>query len=171
MDRLVYYCILKKYKGLLKKRIVGVTHLFILPRTEHDYLYLALLGERSEVTGTYACVYITRIPNEILDFIIEGEKKYFGNRFEIIEKKLAEVKTLQMGTYLIKLQEDSDVFLKKEIVVTYQQEESTPKKRIYNIVSKLDLETKEVGFERLNSFALKNLITMKQSRFSSKKIV
>jgi len=166
MDRQIYYCILKKYKGLFKKKFVGVTHLFIVPRTDYDYLYLALLGERSEVTGTYACVYITRIPDEILDFVVSGEKEYFGNRFEIIEQKTAEVKTLQKGTYLIKLKEDSDVFLKKEIVVTYQEEESTPKKRIYNLVSKLDLETREVGFETLGRFALKSLISLQPSRFT-----
>jgi hypothetical protein len=165
MDRQVYYCILKKYKGLFKKKFVGVTHLFILPRTENDYLYLALLGERSEVTGTYACVYITRIPNEILDFIVSGEKEYFGNRFEIVEQKMAEVKTIQKGTYLIKLKEDSDVFLKKEIVVAYQEEESTPKKRIYNLTSRLDLETREVGFETLGRYALKSLILLQSSRF------
>ena len=165
MDRRVYYCILKKYKGLLKKKFVGITHLFILPRTDYDYLYLALLGERSEVTGSYACIYITRIPNEILDAIVSGEKEYFGNRFEIIEEKLAEVKTLDKGTYLIKLNEDSDVFLKKEILLTYQAEESTPKKRIYNIVTRLDLETREVGFESLSKFALKSLILLQPSRF------
>jgi hypothetical protein len=165
MDRQVYYCILKKYKGLFKKKFVGVTHLFILPRTDSDYLYLALLGERVEVTGTYACVYITRVPDEILSDIINGEQEYFGDRFEIIEHKLAEVKTLQKGTYLIKLKEDSDVFLKKEILLTYQEKESTPKKRIYNLVSKLDLETREVGFENLGNFALKSLILLQPSRF------
>jgi len=165
MDRRTYYCILKKYKGLIKKKLVGVTHLFILPRTDYDYLYLALLGERSEVTGTYACLYITRIPDEILEPIISGEKEYFGNRFEIIEQKLSEVKALEKGTYLIKLKEDSDVFLKKEILLTYQAEESTPKKRIYNLVAKLDLETREVGFETLSKFALKSLILLQPSRF------
>jgi len=165
MDKQVYYCILKKYKGLFKKKFVGVTHLFILPRTQDDYLYLALLGERVEVTGTYACIYITRIPNEILDFIIDGEKEYFGSRFEIIEQKDAEVKTLQKGTYLIKLKEDSDVFLKKEIIVAYDPQESTPKKRIYNLTSALDLETREVGFETLGKFALKQLILLQPSRF------
>jgi len=165
MDRHIYYCILKKYKGLFKKKLVGVTHLFILPRTESDYLYLALLGERTEVTGTYACVYIVRVPDEILDNILDGEKEYFGDRFEIIEHKLGEVKTLHKGTYLIKLKEDSDVFLKKEILLTYQEKESTPKKRIYNLVTKLDLETKEVGFEKLGEFALKSLILLQPSRF------
>lgn len=166
MDKQVYYCILKKYKGLFKKKFVGVTHLFILPRTEDDYLYLALLGERTEVTGTYACFYITRIPNEILDPIVSGEKEYFGNRFEIIEQKPAEVRTLEKGTYLIKLKEDSDVFLKKEILLTYQEQESTPKKKIYNLTSRLDLETKEVGFETIGRFALKNLILLQPSRFN-----
>jgi hypothetical protein len=137
-----------------------------VPRTDYDYLYLALLGERVEVTGTYSCVYITRIPNEILDFVISGEKEYFGNRFEVIEQKIAEVKTLQKGAYLIKLKEESDVFLKKEILVTYQEEESTPKKRIYNLVSKLDLKTREVGFENLGRFALKSLILLQPSRFT-----
>jgi len=164
MERQVYYCILKKYKGLLKRELAGVTHLFILPRTDYDYLYLALLGERSEVTGTYACVYITRIPDDILDFIISGEKEYFGNRFEIIEQKIAEVKTVEIGAYLVTLQENSDVFLKKQILIAYQPEESTPKKRIYNLVCKLDLETREVGFDTIPAFALNSLATVKPSR-------
>jgi hypothetical protein len=35
------------------------------------------------------------------------------------------------------------VFLSKEIILSYQKEESTPKQRIYNLVSKLNLEMEE----------------------------
>lgn len=48
MIKPLYYCILKHYKGLIKKRFSNNTHLFILPRTDYDYLYLALLGERTD---------------------------------------------------------------------------------------------------------------------------
>jgi hypothetical protein len=165
MEKQVYYCILKKYKGLFKKKFVGVTHLFILPRTDYDYLYLALLGERLEVSGTYACLYITRIPDNILDSVVGGEKEYFGSRFEVVEQKLAEVKVLVKGSYLIKLKEDSDVFPKKDILLTYQAEESTPKKRIYNLTTKLDLKTKEVGSDTIGGVALRNSILLGTSRF------
>jgi len=166
MEKQVYYCVLKKYKGLVKKKFVGVTHLFILPRTDYDYAYVALLGERLEVSGTYACLYITRIPDDILDTIVSGEKEYFGNRFEVIEQKLAEVKTVVKGSYLIKLKEESNVFPKKSILLTYQAEESTPKKRIYNLTSKLDLTTREVGSDNIGEVALRNSILLGTSRFT-----
>ena len=139
-----YYCILRHYKGIFKKRFLNNTHLFILPRTDTDYLYLALLGERTEAPDTYACAYITRIPDELLNFIIEGEKDYFNERFEIIEETPAEVSTLEKYKYLIRLKRKSKVFLSREIILTYQREESTPKQRFYNLVSKLNLEMGEI---------------------------
>jgi hypothetical protein len=165
MLKYVYYCILKNYKGILKKKFVGNTHLFILPRTDTDSVYLALLGERSEVSGTYGCVYITRIPDELLDEIVEGEKEYFEDRFEIVEETLAKVKTIEKGTYLITLKDQSKVFSNKEILLIYQQNESTSKRRIYNLVSKLDLETKELDNLSLDMIATKNLAFIKPVRF------
>ena len=140
-----YYCILRHYKGIFKKRFLNNTHLFILPRTETDYLYLALLGERTEAPDTYACAYITRIPDELLNFIIEGEKEYFKERFEIVEETPSEVITIEKSKYLIRLKGKSKIFLSKDLIVTYQKEQSTPKQRIYNLVSKLNLEMEEIS--------------------------
>ena len=145
MIKPLYYCILKHYKGLFKKRFLNNLHLFILPRTDYDYLYLALYGERTEAADTYACIYITRIPDEILNFIIEGEKEYFKERFEIVEEIPAEVSTLEKSKYLIRLKGKSKVFLSKEILLIYKKEESTPKQRIYDLISKLNLEMKEIS--------------------------
>jgi hypothetical protein len=150
MIKPLYYCILKHYKGLFKKRFLNNTHLFILPRTDTDYLYLALLGERTEACDTYACVYITRIPDELLNVIIEGEKGYFKDRFVIVEETPAEVNTIEKGTYLIRLKGKSKVFLSKEIILIYQKDGSTPKQRIYNLVSKLNLEMEELNKSSLD---------------------
>jgi hypothetical protein len=143
MTKPLYYCIVKHYKGLFRKRFLNNLHLFILPRTDYDYLYLALYGERIGAADTYACIYITRIPDEILNVIIEGEKEYFKERFEIVEEIPAEVSTLEKSKYLIRLRGKSEVFLSKEIIVIYKKEESTPKQRIYDLVSKLNLRMEE----------------------------
>lgn len=150
MTKPLYYCILKHYKGLIKKRFSNNTHLFILPRTDYDYLYLALLGKRIGACDTYACVYITRIPDEILNVIIEGEKEYFKERFEIVEEIPAEVSALEKYKYLIRLKKKSKIFLSKEIILIYKKEESTPKQRIYNLVSKLNLEMEELNKSSLD---------------------
>jgi len=113
-------------------------------------LGLALLGERTEACDTYACVYITRIPDEILKVILEGEKEYFKERFEIVEEIPAEVSTLEKSTYLIRLKGKSKVFLSKEIILIYQKDESTPNQRIYNLVSKLNLVMKELNKSSLD---------------------
>ena len=70
MIKPLYYCIVKHYKGLFRKRFLNNLHLFILPRTDYDYLYLALMGERTDSADTHVCIYITRIPDEILNVII-----------------------------------------------------------------------------------------------------
>ncbi len=144
MVKPVYYCILKHYKGLFKKRFSNNTHLFILPRTDTDYLYLALLGERVTARDTYACVYITRIPDDLLNTIIDGEKEYFKDRFAIVEETPAEVSTIEKSRYLIRLKKESQVFLSKEMILVYQKGESTPKQRIYDLVSKLNLQVEEL---------------------------
>lgn len=165
MLKYTYYCILKHYKGIFKKKFVGNTHLFILPRTDTDSIYLSLLGERPEVSGTYACAYITRIPDQLLDKIIEDEKDYFEGRFEVVEEILSKVKTVEKGTYLITLKNSSSVFLNKQIVLIYQQKESTTKTRIYNLVSNLNLETGEIDKLLLHSIATKSLDFIKPARF------
>jgi len=165
MTKHVYYCILKNYKGILKKKFVDFTHLFILPRTDEDYLYLSLLGERSEVSDVFACVYITRVPNGILSNLIEGEKDYFGDRFEIVDELPAKVKTIEKGTYLINLKKLSKIFQSKEMVLIYQQKESTTKKRIYNLISKLNLQTNEVDSLSLRMIAVKNIELINALRF------
>lgn len=165
MTKHVYYCVLKNYKGLLKKRFVDFTHLFILPRTDQDYLYLSLLGERTEVSDVFACVYITRVPNEILSNIIDGEKEYFGNRFELVDEVRAKVKTIEKGTYLINLKKLTDVFQSKEMIIVYQQKESTTKKRIYNLVSKLNLHTNEIDPLSLKMVASRNIELINTLRF------
>ncbi len=157
MTKPLYYCILKHYKGLFRKRFSNSTHLFILPRTESDYVYLALLGERVRVRDTYACVYITRIPDELLNIIIEGEKNYFKDRFAIVEEIPAEVSTIEKSTYLIRLKGESKIFLSKEMILAYQEGESTPKQRIYNLVSKLNLEVDELNKSALSLFGERNL--------------
>lgn len=144
MVKTAYYCILKHYKGLLKKRFEHNTHLFILPRTDTDYLYLALLGERVTARDTYACVYITRIPDDLLNIIIEGEKEYFKDRFAVVEETPAEVSTTGKSPYLICLRGESKVFLSREMSLIYQKGESTPKQRIYDLVSKLNLQMEEL---------------------------
>ena len=150
MVKPLYYCIVKHYKGLFKKRFLNNLHLFILPRTDYDYLYLALMGERTDSVDTHVCIYITRIPDEILNVIIEGEKEYFKERFEIVEEIPAEVTTLEKYKYLIRLKGKSKVFLSKEIILTYQKEESTPKQRIYDLVSKLSLQIEELNKSSLD---------------------
>jgi len=145
MTKPLYYCILRHYKGLFRKRFSNNTHLFILPRTDTDYLYLGLVGEKAEASDTYVCSYITRIPDELLNTIIEGEKRYFKERFKLVEETPAEVSTIEKGKYLIRLKGKSKVFLSKEIIIIYQRGESTPKQRIYNLISKLDLEMKELN--------------------------
>ena len=144
MVKPVYYCILKHYKGLFKKRFSNNTHLFILPRTDTDYLYLALLGDRIGARDTYTCVYITRIPDDLLNIIIEGEKEYFKNRFVVIEETPAEVSTVGKSPYLIRLMRESKVFLSREMALIYKKGESTPKQRIYDLVSRLNLQMEEV---------------------------
>lgn len=144
MVKPLYYCILKHYKGLFKKRFSNSTHLFIYPRTDTDYLYLALLGERVTARDTYACVYITRIPDDLLNIIIDGEKEYFKDRFTIVEQTPAEVSVTGKSPYLIRLKGESKIFLSREMPLIYRKRESTPKQRIYDLVSRLNLQMEEV---------------------------
>ena len=66
-----YYFVLKNYRGIFKKKFVGNSHLFLIPRTDDDYLYLALLGNIVDEDNSYACVLISRIPDDLIDPLIE----------------------------------------------------------------------------------------------------
>ena len=158
-----YYYVLKNYKGVFKKKFVGNTHLFLIPRTQDDYLYLALLGNVIGEDDTYACVLISRIPDDLLENIIDGEEEHFGDRFELISEFNVKTVNEQKGEYQIKIADKNSYFL-SDLDMFYDEDLSTDSKRIYIIKGKLNLFTEEIELNqslKMNAYKKLALVSNK----------
>jgi hypothetical protein len=164
--KIFYYFVLKNYRGLFRKKFVGNTHLFLIPRAGDDYLYLALLGNIVDEDNSYACVLISRIPDDLLDEIINGEHKHFGERFELIDEIKVNTINENKGEYEIKVLSKSQHIL-SDLEMIYNEDLSSNSKRIYIIKGKLNLSTEDVGLDstlRIDAYKKLALVSNKNRK-------
>src|SRR4030042_5847069 len=99
----LYYCVLKNYKGLFKKKHSGNTHLLITPISNDEYFYLGIVGKLTNNEDIYSSQLITKVSDSLLDDVISGEEEHFGDRFVILEDLKCSVKNIGEEDYIIKL--------------------------------------------------------------------
>lgn len=139
----LYYCVLKNYKGLFKKKHVGNTHLFLVPISDDAYLYLGMIGELIEEEGKYATQLIVRLPSEIVEEIIDEEKNHFGERFVVLEKLSCKPKKIASGEYDIKLTKKGKMVL-SDLHLNFEADYSTDKRRIYLMSGQFNFESTDI---------------------------
>ena len=159
----IYYCVLKKYKGLFKKKHVGNTHLFFIPISDKVYLYLGMIGELTEDEGTYATQLITRLDSEMIDQIINEEEIYFKDRYIVLEKIKCKVVKISPGEYKIKILNKGKNVL-SDIHLEFEPDNSTNKRRIYLMSGRLNLNSEDI----LSTTDLK-MVATKQMAFMGDK--
>jgi len=96
-----YYCVLKAYKGLFKKKHIGNSHFFASPISKGEFLVLGLIGEFVKLENLLACVLIARGPLEHLEEAVDSQKEFFKGRFEVVEKLPCVAKDLGQGKYKV----------------------------------------------------------------------
>jgi hypothetical protein len=140
---ILYYCVLKNYKGIFKKKHVGNTHLFLVPISEEAYLYLGMIGELIDNKGVYATQLIIRLSSEIVEDIIEKEKEYFKDRFIVLEEITCTPTKITSGEYDIKLDEKGKMIL-SDLHIDFEADYSTDKRRIYLMTGEFDFESSDI---------------------------
>lgn len=172
MTRTLYYCVLKNYKGRFIKVHRGNTHLFLIPVSDDEYLYLGLIGGMVGEENRYATQLIVRIPSEIIIPFINHEIKYFGGRFEVVSKVKAEGVKKEAGKYEVNVLAPS-YYIKSDLNLTYELEYSTPNRRIYVLDGQLKFMAGTVNPKTTMSMAAMKqqalLKTKKPGHFLSKK--
>ena len=134
----LYYCVLKHYKGLFKKKHVRNTHTLMIPITETHSLYVVLIGRSTEDETVFYAQSVAKVPYDIVETIIDGEIEYFDERFSVLEKIPCSVSKIK-DIYISKIH-NKGKYIKSNILTTFNEEESTNKRRIYVIKAKIDLE-------------------------------
>jgi hypothetical protein len=134
----LYYCVLKHYKGLFKKKHVRNTHTLMVPITQTHSLYLVLVGKSNEDDTVFYAQSVAKIPHDIVDDLLNGEIDYFEERFSVLEKISCSVSKLD-EIYVTKIH-NKGKYIKSNILTTFNEEESTNKKRFYVVKAKIDLE-------------------------------
>lgn len=162
MEGLIKYCIVKKFMGTSKKHPSN-THLLFVPVDPKNYMYLALIGkmveeteEGSDVTvdNRYAAQLLVRLPAEIIDNTIQGEKEYFKERFIEVESLDCRSANPSPGKYIITpLKKGFNI--RSNIELDYQIEYSTSERRIYMLTGDLNLVTSEVTDQDMKMVATK----------------
>ncbi len=143
MDGIIRYCVVKKYKGLFKKKTL-YTHLFFIPVDLKKYMYLALVGQVTDEEYTdedrdvYAAQLLVRLTDEILDQTISGESEYFSKGFIEIEALKCISSNPSQGKYVINIPKKG-FYIKSDLEIAYQVEYSTVDKRMYLLKGELNL--------------------------------
>jgi len=164
MKNYVYYIILKNYKGILKKKHIGNTHLFFIPVTTSETFYLALIGKITNEDNSFVCQLINRLPRELRHKIVEEQKKEFKNRYEVLEVLICEPQQLDEEKFKIKIPSKGNYFL-SDLNIEINLEYTTDNQRIYNMNGKLNLETKPVSGDIIKSIGFKKLALVKKRIF------
>jgi hypothetical protein len=169
MDGTLYYYVLKKYKGMLIKKHKSNTHLFFVPVEPNKYMYLSLIGVMEDEENTYAAQLLVRLPEDILDDTIAGEKEYFGDRFVEVEKLECKSSNQSPGKYIITPKKIGFNIL-SNLEINYQVEYSTIDRRIYLVKGELNLVTGEINEQNIKMVATKQAAFMgDKQRFKEQK--
>ena len=156
----LYYCVLKNYKGLFKKKHIGNTHLFLIPISEDTYLYLGMIGELEDDPGNYATQLIVKLPTEIVNEVIDEEIKYFEDRFVVIEELKCSPRKIAAGEYDIKIPQKGNMIL-SNLHVEFNVDVSTNSKRIYTLTGEFNFESEDVkSSSEIKMVAAKKLALM-----------
>lgn len=131
----VYYCVLKNYKGLFKKKHIGNTYILIVPLPTSDYLILGLVGELNQ-EDTYSSVLVYKVPDDTIEDLIMLQTEDFKWRFEVIEKIECLSRRVSDTSYFIDIKEKGS-FIKSDINLSYDSENSSDPLRIYIVQGKL----------------------------------
>jgi len=137
----IYYFILENYSLFGKHK--GNTHLFMIPISDNRHIYVGLLGEIEGNKSHYASKLIVQIPSRLIHPVIEGEKKYFGEKFKILEKIPCSVTEDEEGIYSIVLK-NKGKYLKSDLTVKFSQTYSSYNMRIYTIWGKLSFKSENI---------------------------
>ena len=150
MNETIYYCVLKNYKGVFRKKFRGNTHLFFIPLDDKLYGYFSLIGKMIDAPDDfppgfdrYACKLIVKLPKEIVQTVIDHQIEYFKGRYQVVEQVQCNPKKTGIGQYFIDTNKGN--FIKSDLLLKYQVEYSTASKRIYTIDGALDFLSTEIS--------------------------
>ena len=166
----LYYCILKNYKGSLKKKYLGNTHLLLIPIDEDNYLYLGMVGEinheqeENEKRKLYAAQLIVKLPTEIIDEIIDEEENYFPDRFILMETLDCIPKKISSGEYNIKIPKKGNMIL-SDLHIELDNDYSSNNRIIYLLKGKFSFETADI-----KSTVNMKMIAAKQMAYMGNKV-
>ncbi len=146
MDGTIRYCVVKKYKGKLKRE-PAYTHLLFIPIDPQKYMYLGLIGkDLDDVPNTYAAQLLIKLSEEITEKTIQGEHEYFGKNFIEIEALNCTSSSPSQGKYIISIPQKG-AYIKSDLEIEYHLELSTVDKRIYIIKGELNIVSGDVTEE------------------------
>ena len=153
MDGTLRYCIVKKYKGKLKRE-PSYTHLLFVPIDPQKYMYLALIGKDiDDVENTYAAQLLVKLPEEITEKTIQGEHEYFGKNFIEVEALNCTSSNPAQGKYIISIPQKG-AYIKSDLEIEYQLELSTVERRVYLLKGEINIisgDVTEKDFDHLPS--------------------
>jgi len=137
MDEMIRYCVVKKSKGLFKKKSL-YTHLLFVPIDPNQYMYLALVSQMTEEDNTYVAQLLVKLSDEIMEDTLRGEYEHFGTKFVEVEALKCKSSKPSQGKYIVNIPRKGS-YIKSNLEIEYQVEYSTVDKRMYLLKGELDL--------------------------------
>lgn len=160
----LYYCVLKNYKGLFKKKHVGNTHLLFLPVTEKVSCFVAIIGKLKNEENTYITQLITKLPNVLVQKVIDGEIEYFKDRYIILEKIKCSQEKIEDGNYKIKPSKKGKYIL-SDLEFRFSPEYGSEKQKIFILKGNLNIEEEDVNNVSAKISGIKKMSYIGKNRF------
>ncbi|MEI6153163.1 MAG: hypothetical protein WCQ90_03655 [Deltaproteobacteria bacterium] len=137
MEGMIRYCVVKKSKGLFKKKSL-YTHLLFVPVDPAQYMYLALVSQMTEEDNTYVAQLLVKLTDEIMEDTLRGEYEHFGKKFVEVEALKCKSSNPSQGKYIVNIPRKGS-YIKSDLEIEYQVEYSIVDKRMYLLKGELDL--------------------------------
>jgi hypothetical protein len=153
MDGFIKYCVVKKYKGLIKKHKSN-TQLLFIPIDPKKYMYLALIGKLTDEENTYAAQLLVKVSEDLIEDLITGEYDYFKERFVEVESLPCKSSNPSPGKYIITILKKG-FNINSNLEINYELESSSLSRRIYLIKGDLNLVTGDINNQDMKMVAAK----------------
>jgi hypothetical protein len=135
------YCIVQQFDGLSRRKHKRNTHLLLAPFSREEYAYFVLTEQSQDDDALFTCQLIVKIPENLGDALLEGEREYFKGRFQVIDKTPCQVIPLTEEECLIEITKSKHI--RSNFHFKYWEDRSKPLKAVYQLKAKLDLVTAE----------------------------
>jgi len=142
MKPMIYYGILKSYKGVFKKKHVGNTHQFFVPINQSEVAALVIIGKIT-TEKVYVAALLDYVKIENVQAVLDTYEKE-GKNWITLESLPCKVKSSADNIYHISLLKKGN-YIKSDFIIEFKPEFSTDNRVLFTLKGNFDFEVGDIS--------------------------